>query len=156
MGAKLKHKCGRIFPARNTAAPTILSRKDGTRRVPLAHEQEFVRVFTIQTLGPPSDVRNGHPSFPGVRRIGNLGGTSGCAEASSNHIILTARGASLEELCTLELLWRDAYLWARISSSRASIFSSPSDHNSVRSTGRALSMASTQLNNNWMFSRVLA
>ena len=64
MGAKLKHKCSRIFPARTVPAPTILSRKDGARRLPLAPVQTLDKVFSIPTLGSRSDDRIKPPLFP--------------------------------------------------------------------------------------------
>ena len=103
MGAKPKHKCSRIFPARTVPAPTILSRKDGAGRLPLAPVQTLDKVFSIPTLGSRSDDRIKPPLFPRSAEIGNLGGTSGYAEPGINHTILTAGGATLEGLCRLEL-----------------------------------------------------
>src|SRR5438093_1406484 len=96
MSMKQKHKRSGIPLAQNAPAPTILPRKDGARDAPLAYAQGFDEVFSIPTLGPRSKRQIRSPSFPGVRRISNLDGTSGTAESNIRYTILTAGGAPLE------------------------------------------------------------
>src|SRR5215472_17229192 len=102
-GATLKHKHNGIFPARTAPAPTILSRKDGARRSPLAYLQFIDKLFSIPAFAAAS--RRSDQASPLSLECGGRATLAHCgyAESGGDQTILTAHGASLEGLCRRKL-----------------------------------------------------